>query len=280
MKAGDSLSLCPSARSCCTLAAERRLQDASWEKLRALVWANTESLRRFLEDSAASFTGLRYEETKTTQKGHGDKWKEDTETVLYSFCLSLCGFIFLVARTDFPNQKGCCGTSVSLVADLVRGRKKNNHGADAETTGTINESRGPLHRDSEKNRERFGRERVNVFIDEKKIFSKRCSSGRDGGHNHQVPPSDSGVGGAPSDDTPEFRDGHRNHPHHRGRPVNWAASTGSSGQTIEKREGGHLGPLPPFLLSPLGQRGVASPALLRPPETRIERENVRALSGC
>ncbi|KAG0426410.1 hypothetical protein HPB47_026477 [Ixodes persulcatus] len=52
----DSLSLCPSARSCCTIAAERRLQDASWEKLRALVWANTESLRRFLEDSAASFT--------------------------------------------------------------------------------------------------------------------------------------------------------------------------------------------------------------------------------
>lgn len=68
---GDSLSLCPSARSCCTLAAERRLQDASWEKLRALVWANTESLRRFLEDSAASFTerflGLLSDAERNTQ---------------------------------------------------------------------------------------------------------------------------------------------------------------------------------------------------------------------
>ncbi|CAN7997758.1 unnamed protein product, partial [Ixodes hexagonus] len=54
--AGDSLSLCPSARSCCTLAAERRLQDASWERLRALVWEHSEALRRFLEDSTARFT--------------------------------------------------------------------------------------------------------------------------------------------------------------------------------------------------------------------------------
>lgn len=68
---GDSLSLCPSARSCCTLAAERRLEDASWDKLRALVWDHTESLRRFLEDSAARFTerflGLLSQAERNTQ---------------------------------------------------------------------------------------------------------------------------------------------------------------------------------------------------------------------
>ncbi|KAG0426409.1 hypothetical protein HPB47_026476 [Ixodes persulcatus] len=77
-------------------------------------------------------------------------------------------------------------------------------------------SRGGAFTETPRRIAKDSRERVNVFIDEKKIFLKRCSLGCDGGHNRHVPPSDSGVGGAPSDDTPGFRDGHRRHPHYHG----------------------------------------------------------------
>ncbi|CAN7998577.1 unnamed protein product, partial [Ixodes pacificus] len=190
-RAGDSLSLCPSARSCCTLAAERRLQDASWEKLRALVWANTESLRRFLDDSAASFTGFRYEETKTMQKRHGHKWKEYTQRWCCIPSACPCAALFSSQHAPtFPTTK----VAVRLGTRFLRtsfegGRKTTMAHAMMRKQLAPSTSRGGAFTETPR---RFGREKVNVFIDEKKIFSKRCSSGRDGGHNPTCPRATAG----------------------------------------------------------------------------------------
>lgn len=52
---GQSLSLCPSPRTCCTVATERKLQEAAWDHFRSHLRSATAVLRASLADSAAKF---------------------------------------------------------------------------------------------------------------------------------------------------------------------------------------------------------------------------------
>lgn len=54
---GQSLSLCPSPRTCCTVATERKLQEAAWDHFRSHLRSATAVLRASLADSAAKFRG-------------------------------------------------------------------------------------------------------------------------------------------------------------------------------------------------------------------------------